>query len=173
MSFRAKLNGELAVELNWVTSSEHQSKHFVIERSTDAQNWIELAIVESFGWSESINIYDYIDQKPLYGLSFYRLREVDYDDRNDFSQIEAIEIGLGENKHFEVRYSLDPGILYIVGNYRQLQELQLYNLIGEDLTSHVIWNQIEAKKVELNMSELPSGIYTLVGPQHAQTLRKL
>jgi hypothetical protein len=68
-----------AIELNWTTASELDSKHFEVERSTDARNFNTIGIVNAKGTTSLTTHYTFHDHEPLLGTSYYRLKQVDED----------------------------------------------------------------------------------------------
>lgn len=76
--FNARTTGK-AIELNWTTASELDSKHFEIERSADARNFKTISIVSAKGTTSLTTHYTYLDSEPLLGTSYYRLKQVDED----------------------------------------------------------------------------------------------
>ncbi len=65
--------------LKWTTASEQNSSHFVIKRSTDGENWDEIATKLAAGNSiEKINYY-YLDNINEFILYYYRLVQYDID----------------------------------------------------------------------------------------------
>jgi hypothetical protein len=91
LDFTAKLNGT-RVDLNWKTSSESNSDHFEVERSTDASNYIMIARVLAKGYSSVISNYAAVDPIPVKGINYYRLKMVDKDAQFVYSKIVPIRI---------------------------------------------------------------------------------
>lgn len=88
-SFEAIFN-EDHVDFYWITASEINSSHFVVERSKDGTTWDEVLNVEAAGNSSSeIEYYDY-DAEPLYGKSYYRL--VQYDLNGDAEAFNIVPV---------------------------------------------------------------------------------
>jgi len=79
LSFTAKKKTNDAALLVWSTASEINSDRFVIERSSDAVTYIKIAEVTAAGNSSSIRHYQFIDNSPMEGYNYYRLRMVDID----------------------------------------------------------------------------------------------
>ncbi|MCP2045845.1 T9SS C-terminal target domain-containing protein [Pontibacter sp. HSC-36F09] len=79
-----------AVELNWTTASEQNSKHFEIERSADAKVFTTLGIVNAKGTTSLTTNYTFHDREPLVGTSYYRLKQVDEDLSFTYYQIVAV-----------------------------------------------------------------------------------
>ncbi|MFC2111583.1 C25 family cysteine peptidase, partial [Bacteroidota bacterium] len=85
ISFKAEFNGQ-TVELNWVTASEVNNNSFSIERSIDAETFIEINNVPGAGTSNSIVEYNAIDVFPFDGIAYYRLKQTDYNGNSDYSK---------------------------------------------------------------------------------------
>jgi hypothetical protein len=65
--------------LKWSTASESNSDYFSIERSTDGENWQQVAVKSSAGNStEKIN-YSYLDNIDQFTIHYYRLVQYDID----------------------------------------------------------------------------------------------
>ncbi|KXX68489.1 T9SS type A sorting domain-containing protein [Flammeovirga sp. SJP92] len=80
--FRGAVIGE-EVELEWKTASEINASHFEVQRSSDRKNWINLGTVEASGNSQTAIEYTFTDEKPL-AVSYYRLKQVDFDEAFEF-----------------------------------------------------------------------------------------
>lgn len=91
ISFSGRLNGS-KVDLNWVTASELNTKHFEVERSPDGQNFTRIATVDARGTTANVTVYDLSDPAPYKGINYYRLKIVDFDGKFEYSQIVIIRI---------------------------------------------------------------------------------
>jgi len=92
-SFTVKKENNDAV-LRWTTASETKNDHFEIERSTDGVNFTKMGIVTGSGTTALTKNYSYPD--ALVNVSsrilYYRLRIVDVDGKNTYSQIAALRL---------------------------------------------------------------------------------
>jgi hypothetical protein len=79
------------VELRWQTLSEFNNDFFVAERSIDGINWQSVAIVDGAGNSNQKREYSAKDYLPLKGLSYYRLKQVDFDGNHTHSEPVAVQ----------------------------------------------------------------------------------
>jgi fibronectin-binding autotransporter adhesin len=77
-NFRAALSNR-KVYVNWTTEAEVNCARFIVERSSDNHNYTAFQTVEGAGNSTSILNYSVIDNSPMLGVSYYRLKQVDYD----------------------------------------------------------------------------------------------
>lgn len=85
------------VIIKWQTASEINSRHFIVEKSTDAVNFRYLTLVNALGYSNGAS-YEAVDSFPVAGRNFYRLRQIDNDGKFAFSSIVSITFG-GKNKN--------------------------------------------------------------------------
>jgi len=67
------------VRLDWVTATEINNEQFTIHRSADLMEWEEVLSQSGAGNSNTPLAYTGVDERPLNGLSYYRLTQRDYD----------------------------------------------------------------------------------------------
>lgn len=94
LSFDAVYNGH-STDINWVTASETNNDYFIVERSTDAQNFEMIAKVASKakGGSSTSNLfYELNDPDVERGVYYYRLKQVDYDGKLSYSRVAIVVI---------------------------------------------------------------------------------
>lgn len=91
LSFNAeRVNKE--VDLFWSTAMEINNDYFSLERSADAINFECLGHVDGAGNSQAQLNYTYIDENPLTGVSYYRLKQTDFNGNYKYSNIVAVNI---------------------------------------------------------------------------------
>ncbi len=86
LSFEAFLNKDL-VNLNWVTSTEVNNDYFTVERSIDGNEWEEIVITNGAGNSHQLLEYFENDFSPINGLSYYRLKQTDFNGDYTYSNV--------------------------------------------------------------------------------------
>ena len=89
LRFEAQPAGE-QVELRWETAQEINNQRFELERSADGREYRTIGQVSGAGNSSSPHRYRYPDAQPLPGLSYYRLRQVDFDGATTVSGVVAV-----------------------------------------------------------------------------------
>ena len=75
------------LQLDWVTLTEINNDYFTVERSSDGINFSSIFEINGAGNSSHINNYSTIDDSPLEGWSYYRLKQTDYDGKTSYSNI--------------------------------------------------------------------------------------
>jgi len=73
------------VALKWATGSEIMSDHFVVERSGDGLAPVPIGQVDAAGSSVQHLDYAFEVLAPLFGMNYYRLRQVDTDGGSEHS----------------------------------------------------------------------------------------
>lgn len=96
LSFTGRADGSKNV-LSWSTATERESDRFEVERSTDLSTWELVASAAAAGTSNSTLHYMVYDKAPTQ-LAYYRLRQVDLDGTNTFSEVVAVQRENGDEK---------------------------------------------------------------------------
>lgn len=82
------------VLLNWKTASEMNSEKFLIERSLDGKLFENIGMVVSKGTTNNLSTYSYIDDKPIKGYNYYRLKQLDFNGDFEYSEIRTVKFDL-------------------------------------------------------------------------------
>ena len=69
------------VNLEWINTHEFNNAGFEVERSADGVISLAVGNVSSGRDLDDINIYTYNDKAPLTGINYYRIKQIDYDER--------------------------------------------------------------------------------------------
>jgi hypothetical protein len=88
ISFAAQKEND-KVELLWSTAQETNNKFFIIERSVDGKNWQAFTTVAATN-SNLQQHYTTYDYNPANGINYYRLKQVDTDDKSSYSTVKTI-----------------------------------------------------------------------------------
>lgn len=149
---------KLAAVIDWETAAEINNDHFTIERSYDGQNWEELTKVMGNGNSSNQISYRFIDDNPIIGRSYYRLVQTDYDGTiHTF----APKFFMIDNVVSTIKLYPNPAedIITVEGNTNELSVLRMYNILGVDVTANVVLTSNSNNKMQLDISNLASGVY--------------
>ncbi len=123
------------VDLNWATSSELNNDYFTVERSSDGKSFELLLQLPGSGTISGTTNYQSVDERPLPGVSYYRLKQTDYDGKFSYSDI--IPVAAKGPKLECLTCNFDPGA--------GLLSMQLYipvrdnfNLLVTDVSGRII-----------------------------------
>jgi len=91
---------EMGNLLQWTTSKEINSKHFIVEKSKDNVNFTKIATVKARGNKSNSYVYLDMDLASVDEKISYRLRQVDMDDAYSYSN--AITMNKMMKNHFSM-----------------------------------------------------------------------
>ena len=160
-NFDATLNDGV-VNIVWTTQTEIDNDYFTVERTQDAIEYED--VTEVLGAGNSIVRIDYsaTDEEPLYGTSYYRLKQVDYDGTFNYSDIVAIENNYTNLSNFNVYYDgQNIQIRY------ELDNVVNYSVMVYDISGKLVYNGILNGYVGNNSEVIPfnkslvSGVYSI------------
>src|SRR5439155_4138734 len=82
--------------LSWITASEINNMGFEIQRSEDAVTFMKCGFVGGKGNSTSTVDYTFRDNNVDEGVTYYRLKQVDFDGKENYSGVIALS---NKSKH--------------------------------------------------------------------------
>jgi len=92
LAFNAQLNSDGHVDLDWATATEINNDYFTLEKSKNGIDFEPFASVDGAGNSNNVLYYTSIDKNPYNGISYYRLKQTDYDGQFSYSEIKTVRI---------------------------------------------------------------------------------
>ncbi|HSH64990.1 MAG TPA: T9SS type A sorting domain-containing protein, partial [Bacteroidia bacterium] len=93
---------ESVVELVWSTASETNNDYFSIERTRDGINFEEIGRIKGAGNSTYLLNYVTTDNAPFQGISYYRLKQTDFDGKFSYSGLKKVEFKSNPDISFNV-----------------------------------------------------------------------
>ncbi|HNK99248.1 MAG TPA: FG-GAP-like repeat-containing protein, partial [Chitinophagales bacterium] len=145
-----------AVKLEWTTASELNNDKFIIERSSNGDDFDAIGIVSGAGTTEIVHNYQFFDQAPAGGINYYRLKQVDLDGAFTYSQMIVVEVS-GEASYLKIYPNPSNGLCTIM-NTDGSSEIVMLNELGEVVYT-ITGN---ANITHINIGQLPAGMYTVV-----------
>jgi hypothetical protein len=172
LSFEANIN-EDKVDLKWITSAEINNDYFTIERSTDAINWEEVVSTKGAGNSNQLIEYFEIDYQPIEGISYYRLKQTDFDGK--FSYFNVVPVKYVKNTNGIINLFPNPITTGKTVNvvFKNIYESELLvvlrNMVGKEFYSKVIVNIEDGKLIGIPIAmDVPKGIYLVIATSENQ-----
>ena len=168
-SFEAQTDAE-AVRLSWATASETNNAGFRIQRKDEGKNgrngeWTTVGSVEGKGTTAEAQRYRFTDDDLPYEADklTYRLKQVDTDGTENFSDEVVVERGVAEvellgtypnpaQSQTTVRYALPD---------KQKATIRLYDVLGRQVQTVLNKKQEGRHQRTLDVGALPSGVYFL------------
>jgi len=157
------------VELNWETATEVNNYGFGVEtlRAT-SDEWETIGFVEGHGNSNSAKDYSFIDNSVQNGVCSYRLKQIDFDGKYEYSDVVEVELALPQEYKLSQNYPnpfnpstvIEYSIPTDVRGEMQEVRLMVYDILGKEVATLVNESQSAGNyKVEFNASNLSSGVY--------------
>jgi hypothetical protein len=152
---------ESSVILNWATASEKNNAYFLIERSSNGEDWDVLKRIKGAGNSSFKISYSCSDDNPLYGVSYYRLKQVDYDGKSVLSQKIVVDNKLAKRIVPFPNPSINSALkLQIQGLKDREMVIELKSLVGETIILRSIKSEMDNWEYDLS-SHAAKGTYLL------------
>jgi len=160
VDFSAKVNNDQQVVLEWGTATELNNDYFMVERSVNTTNWENIGRVNGKGNSNALQQYQYIDQNPILGQSYYRLRQKDLDGKEEIFAPKVVKVRSSDTS---VTLFPNPASqeLNIVFENQNETVLQVFNQFGQSVTAQVN-SKSDGNLSSLDISRLSPGVYTLL-----------
>ncbi|MEM1328819.1 MAG: T9SS type A sorting domain-containing protein [Bacteroidota bacterium] len=90
--FNAKLTNDNQVELNWRTETEIDNDYIQIERARDGKSFEPIGKVQGAGTTLEAQVYTFIDEQPLKGANYYRLKQVDFNGTFEYHKVVVVSV---------------------------------------------------------------------------------
>ncbi|MBY0424021.1 MAG: T9SS type A sorting domain-containing protein, partial [Cytophagales bacterium] len=145
------------VHLNWTAYSSSSSQGYYVERSDDGVNFYTIGFVDFNSTKNGVSgDYEFIDKKPVVGVNYYRLKQIDNSGKLDYSTVKSIVV---ESSEILVFPNPSKGQLTVyVGAASPNAEITIYNALG----SLVYATSTQLNTIDLDIQKLASGLYTVL-----------
>lgn len=134
LDFKATNKNCSKISLQWSTASEVNNDYFTIQKSYDGIKFVDLSYIPGTGNSNSVISYEYIDSFLEKRLTYYRLKQTDYDGNFRYSRIIYFDASICDSQ--EVIYFPNPsnGILNLhvgLSDYLINYDVEITNSLGQ------------------------------------------
>ena len=162
------------VNIDWTTLSESNNDYFEIQRSKESENFEAIGVIDG---AENSNIalnYKYIDNKPLDGTSYYRLKQVDFNGDFSYSEIANISYGIISQQIESFPNPANNEVSFIFPSlYNEEVELLIYDITGKTIINQKKDAIIGENLFLYNISFLEKGFYFIsINGNHLNCLQK-
>lgn len=141
------------VQLAWSTISERDNDFFIAERSSDGKNWTSFAMIDGAGNSNTIRNYAVVDQNPQGTISYYRLKQFDFDGSLTTSEI----VSVSRSASADVQLYPNPAKDQVeVAASENIVRVDIVSVSGVMVRSIELFNTSEAT---INVSDITNGVY--------------
>jgi hypothetical protein len=159
LSFHARPEGS-KVLLDWATASERDNAYFTVQRSADGEHFVDLLRTTAVGDSWARQEYLAVDDAPLSGTSYYRLRQTDVDGSYSESAVVPVYRQEWSTGHSMAYPNPTDGLVTVVGVAGPLSGIRVLDAAGRVVLMHR--TEGDAARALLDMSALAPGRYILL-----------
>lgn len=142
---------ETAIHLLWQTKNEKTNKGFEIERSADSQLWQKIGTVKGENNKIAQN-YAFIDDEPLQGINYYRLKQLDTEGGATYSKVLS---ATRKMKQKQLVYPNPFSQTLVVEGVEQGDVIQIFDAIGREVSAVKVETML-ANRFEINTLSLQS-----------------
>ena len=165
------------VTINWSTATETNNDYFTIERSIDAQKWDVLTQIEGAGNSNEVKYYTVRDDNPYNGISYYRLKQTDYNGQYEYFNPVSVHCNSDETLP-NITYYPNPFTSELFVDIQNIvntnASLIIYDLLGNKVYENDIRIEDELNyKITLDLKNLNTGVYMVnfISDEYSNTVR--
>gem|GEM_PF-4796733 len=174
--FKATCKGN-KIEVTWQTESERNNDHYILERSSNAVDFIEIARISGAGNSiETIN-YSYTDHNPTQGYNYYRLSQIDNDGTRSVSEIIAAKCNTMQIDELNADVYPNPfsnELTIALSNFNgQRTIIEVFDMLGKTIATKTIENPDNYYETTLNLDGFPKAAYSVRISANGATINKL
>jgi hypothetical protein len=158
-TFKARVISPDKVEVFWTTEYEKDNLYFDIERSVDGVNFIAVGKINGVNQHGILTNYTFYDNRPLKGISYYRLKQVDINAEYNYSAIERVGNKATANS-VDIFPNPSPGNKFKLDVFKTVQgniDVLVYDLSGRLRLQQQFSN---SNTIIIN-HQLPAGFYNV------------
>jgi hypothetical protein len=163
------------VVANWSTASEKDNAYFVVEKTEDGSSFTEVGRVTGNETTSETHNYSFSDDNPTYGVSYYRIKQVDRNGNFSYSHMRAIEYKDVMGSNFEVVPNPSESMAGVALTFNKSITsdfvVSVFDISGTLLYSRI--ESIKGNKIELPNFEKGFYIVQVTGSDFNKTKRMI
>jgi hypothetical protein len=157
-----------SVLLNWSTASELNNDFFELQRSATGEKFEKIATVKGAGTVRDRTDYQYEDVTPLYGKNYYRLRQVDFDGQDAYSNVVVADVSI-VSASFSASVFPNPGrqdelkFMINTSDTSSPVRMRMFDQLGKNVIDETLSLQTSSEQFDLRLpNQVSAGMFTLI-----------
>ncbi|MEP7264967.1 MAG: hypothetical protein ABI772_10740 [Bacteroidota bacterium] len=129
----------MKAKIGWRTASEKDNDFFTVERSSDGRNFEIIGTVRGAGTSSQMNDYIYTDENPLPQISYYRLKQTDFNGHFEYFDPKSLTMEKTQQEFRLISANPNPFIDELNIKYFSPEEMQVdFKMLRVDGTTVLV-----------------------------------
>lgn len=172
LNFTASVESANEVRLAWETATELNNDYFTLEYATNDFVWKPFATIDGNGTSNTALSYTHLHNNPPSGVVYYRLKQTDYD--GQFEYFDPVSVNIETSGVNTILIYPNPAVSQITveGDEAELQNLRIFNMLGQDVTHLAFIQIIDKQTVSINLDRLNAKMYIIRTKTNSEILYK-
>lgn len=170
--FNAILDEESKIKLDWQTAFELNNDYFSIERSKNGTDWELVTTIVGAGNSNTTLSYSITDNSPYNGVSYYRLKQTDFNGKSEYSMVQTVEIIKSKTPKIRAFPNPTNSQITVNGLASDLYNIRIFNKLGQDVSDYTTINYVDKFNYTIDLSNLPMGMYYIKSSTAATSIFK-
>lgn len=161
LSFTGKNSGGINT-LKWSTATETDNDYFTLERSFNGSYFEPIAQIDGAGNSTSTINYSYVDKKTVVGVTYYRLKQTDFNQKVSYLGIVALYSKTGKAMEYtNLRPNPASQNFYVdlVSYENATLTFEIRDVSGKVVRSHNASVNQGENSIETSLEGLENGLY--------------
>ncbi|CAN5882935.1 hypothetical protein BH11BAC7_BH11BAC7_16750 [soil metagenome] len=141
------------VNVTWATASETNNDYFTVERTADGINYETVGIVNGAGNSTQELHYSFIDEAPIAGIFYYRLKQTDFNGQTE--AFDFVTVSCDDDLSAVTIFPNPNNGSFTINGIAPGNDVYITNALGEIIFE----TKAYAVKTEIDLSAQAKGIY--------------
>jgi len=142
------------VDLNWKTANEQSTASFEVERSNDGTRFTSIGSLRAIG--DGNNFYTKVDENPLNGNNYYRLKMIDIDGKFTYSNTVLVKFAGGKGLKLSPVPATNKLTITLTDLTFTGQRARIYNAAGAFVSEIILY-----PTTPLDISTWARGVYNI------------
>lgn len=145
-------------KIEWATAMEENNSRFIVQRTHDGASWESLTEIGGAGFSSNVLKYECIDMNPYMDVNYYRIMQVDYDGKYDYSDIVMVN-SLVQQADINLKVFPNPATDKVQVQWGENEETGKVVVLG--LNGKVVAEQLpdQHNNTTIDLTSIKNGVY--------------
>ncbi len=142
------------VQLNWTTLSEQNAEKFDVMRSANGSEWVNIGEVAANGTTSYKHDYSFIDDEPISGDNYYRLKQYDLDNTTYYSKVITVQTPI--LRAWKLFPNPVQDLLEVKFTEKEDGIIRIFDATGRMVMKKLVESE---KSISIDLSSLSNGLY--------------